>query len=96
MILSTFRIPSAWVPLAMSAIALAVVAGHLLSSGVAPGVDEGAAAHVWQLLMVGQLPVIGWFLLRWFPRGRAAAAQVLVAQVIALLVAVAPVVLLGL
>jgi hypothetical protein len=96
MILSTFKVPSAWVPLLMSGVALAVVAGHLLASGVAPEADEGAAAHVWQLLIAGQVPVIGWFLLRWFPKGRAAAAPVLVAQVIALLVATAPVALLGL
>ena len=96
MILSMFKIPSAWVPLAMSVAALAVVAGHAVVSGVAPETDEGAAAHAWQLLIAGQMPVIGWFLLRWLPKGRAAAATVLAAQVFALVVAVAPVALLGL
>ena len=96
MILSTFKVPSAWVPLAMSVAALAVVAGHLFVSGVAAEADEGAAAHAWQLLIAGQVPVIGWFLLWWFPKGRAAAATVLAVQVLALFVALAPVALLGL
>jgi hypothetical protein len=96
MMLSTFKTPSAWVPLAMSGGALAVVTAHILNSGVAPEANEGAAAHMWQLLMAGQVPIIAWFLLRWFPKGRAAAAPVLAAQALALLAAAAPVALLGL
>ena len=96
MILSTFKVPSAWVPLVMSGLALAVVAAHIFTSGAAPEADEGAAAHVWQLLMAGQVPIIAWFLLRWFPKGRSAATPVLAAQATALLVAALPVALLGL
>lgn len=51
-----FKVPSAWLPIVMSATALAVVVGHVLASGTAREVDEGAAAHTWQLLMVGQRP----------------------------------------
>jgi hypothetical protein len=96
MILSTFKVPSAWVPLGMSAVALAVIAAHILTSGIAPEPDEGTAAHVWQLLIAGQVPIIAWFLLRWFPKARSAATPVLAAQAIALLAAAAPVVLFGL
>jgi hypothetical protein len=67
--------PSGFVPVAMSACALAVIAIHILNSGVAPQPDEGAAAHLWQLLMAGQLPFVGWFALRWVPeRSRRAMA----------------------
>jgi hypothetical protein len=62
-----FWSPSGFAPVAMSACALAVIAGHVLTSGTAPQADEGSAAHVWQLLMAGQLPFVGWFALRWVP-----------------------------
>lgn len=94
--LSAFRVPGAWVPLAMSGLAFALVAGHVLTSGSAPGADEGAAAHAWQLLMVGQVPLIGWFALRSFARRRVAALPVLAVQAAAVALAAAPVALLGL
>jgi hypothetical protein len=92
----TFRLPSAWLPLAMSGAALVVVLGQLAISGTARQADEGAAAHLWQLLMVGQLPLIGWFLFRWLPKGWRSAVPVLAAQTAALTLAATPVALLGL
>lgn len=96
MILSTFKLPSAWVPLAMSGLALALVAVHVTNSGTTSGSDEGAAAHLWQLLMAGQVPVIGWFVFRWVPKWRVAAVPVLAAQGLAGIIAAVPVALLGL
>jgi len=93
---STFRLPSAWLPIAMSLSALAVVVGHMLVVGTAAEADEGAAAHVWQLLMAGQLPVIAWFAVRWMPKGPRQAIVVLAVQVMAVIAAAAPVALLGL
>jgi len=94
--LSTFRVPSAWLPLAMSAVALAILAVQLLTVGATREADEGAAAHMWQLLMAGQVPLIAWFTLRWLPRGPRLAMPVLGAQLLAIAVAAAPVALLGL
>jgi FtsH-binding integral membrane protein len=94
--LSTFKAPSAWLPLAMSGAALAVVAGHLYLAHPAPEADEGAAAHMWQLLMAAQLPVIAWFALRWVPKRGKAAVMVLAAQALAAAIALAPVATLGL
>ena len=51
------RQPSALLPLAMSLAALALVLGRVAIYGVAREADEGAVAHLWQLLMAGQLPV---------------------------------------
>ena len=62
-----FWSPGGFVPVAMSAGALAVIAGHILTSGIAPQADEGTAAHLWQLLMAGQLPFVGWFALTRVP-----------------------------
>src|SRR5207237_9024084 len=59
------RRPSALIPLAMSVAGLAIAIGYAAMFGTARQADEGAAAHVWQLLMVGQVPVIAFFAIRW-------------------------------
>jgi hypothetical protein len=83
--------PSGFAPVAMSAGALAVIAGHVLTSGIAPQADEGTAAHLWQLLMAGQLPLVGWFALRWVPEGGRRAIAVSAIHVGAIAVALFPV-----
>lgn len=94
--MSTLRRPSAFVPIAMSLGALALVLGHVAISGTAREPDEGTAAHLWQLLMAGQLPVIAFFAASWLPRNARAALAILALQAIAMLAAAAPVFLLGL
>ena len=61
--------PSGLAPVLMSLGALIAIGVHVLASGVAPQPDEGSAAHIWQLLMAGQLPFAGWFLVRRVPHG---------------------------
>jgi hypothetical protein len=86
--------PSAFLPLAMSAAALAVVGLHLALAGPAPQADEGLAAHLWQLLMAGQVPLVAWFTLQWGPRRPLGALRVVGLQGVAALAALAPVFLL--
>jgi hypothetical protein len=93
--LSVVRGPSAVVPVAMSCAALALVIGHIAPSGIARQADEGTAAHLWQLLMAGQLPVVAFFAARWLPRAPKQALLVLVLQAAAALAALAPVFLLN-
>ena len=88
--------PSAFVPLIMSGLALLAVAVALTVRGVQRQPDEGAAAHIWQLLMAGQLPVIVFFAVRWIPRSPRQGLVVLGLQVLLVLCAMAPVFLLGL
>jgi hypothetical protein len=83
--------PSAFIPVAMSLAALAIVLGHVAMFGAAREADEGAAAHLWQLLMAGQVPIIAFFVLRWLPQMPKQALQVLALQIIASLAALAPV-----
>lgn len=64
---SILKIPSAFLPLAMSLAALFLVLGHAAVFGVLHEADEGAAAHIWQILMAGQAPLLGYFMLRWLP-----------------------------
>lgn len=97
MILSTaMRRPSAFLPVAMSIAALIVVLGHIAMFGAAREADEGAAAHLWQLLIAGQVPVVAFFAIRWLPREPRTALQVLALQAGALLAALAPVYFLNL
>jgi hypothetical protein len=88
---STLRKPSALLPLAMSFAALATVLVHIILFGTAREPDEGTAAHLWQLLMAGQLPVVAFFALKWLPRTPLQALLVLALQFAAALAALAPV-----
>jgi hypothetical protein len=62
------RRPSAFLPLAMSLIALTLVLGGVALFGVHRESDEGAVAHIWQLLMAGQLPIVAFFAIKWLPQ----------------------------
>ena len=88
--------PSAYLPLAMSLAALAVVLGYLAVNGVVREPDEGAAAHIWQLLMAGQLPIVAFFAIKWLPQAPKQALLILALQAAAGLAALAPVFFLGL
>jgi hypothetical protein len=59
--------PSALLPLAMSLAALTAVFIHVAMFGVAREADEGAAAHIWQILMAAQIPIVAFFGIKWLP-----------------------------
>jgi hypothetical protein len=92
---AVLRKPSAFLPLAMSLAALAVVLAHLAAFGAARQTDEGAAAHFWQLLMAGQIPILAYFAIKWLPRAPRQTLCVLALQAGAALAAAAPVYLLN-
>jgi hypothetical protein len=96
-VLSLSRKPSAFVPMVMSITALALLLGSLAASpdGIRES-DEGAIAHIWQLLMAGQLPLLAYFVFRWLPRVPRQTLCVLALQIGAALTAFAPVYFLGL
>ncbi len=83
--------PSGYLPVAMSLAALAIVLVSLTLFGATHEADEGATAHLWQLLMAGQVPIIGFFMLRWLPQAPRPALLVLAMQIAAALTAMAPV-----
>jgi len=86
-----FRKPSALVPIALSAAALAVIAIHVVRCGTARQADEGTAAHLWQLCMAAQLPAVGVFAAKWLPVRPGEAVLVLALQGAAILAAMFPV-----
>jgi hypothetical protein len=79
----------------MSIAALGAVLYHIARFGTAPQADEGTAAHIWQLLMAGQLPVVAFYAIKWLPLAPGTAWKVLALQFGAALGALAPVYLLG-
>jgi hypothetical protein len=88
--------PSAFLPLAMSLTALTMVLGDVAIFGVVHQSDEGTVAHLWQLLMAGQMPIVAFFLIKWLPLAPRQTLGVLALQVGAGLASMAPVLFLGL
>jgi hypothetical protein len=73
--------PSALLPLAMSATALAMVLGAVaMNHGPIHETDEGAVAHLWQILMALQLPALLFFAIRWLRRAPKATLKVMALQ----------------
>jgi hypothetical protein len=88
--------PSAFTPIAMSLIALTLVVAKVLKDFTTYGsvvheADEGTAAHLWQLLMAGQAPVLVFFAIKWLPRAPRQALYVLGLQTAAVIASMAPV-----
>ena len=83
--------PSAFLPIAMSLAAIAVLVGHIAMYGIARQADEGTAAHLWQLLMGAQVPIIAFFAIKWWPEAPRQVLQILAVQIAAALASLAPV-----
>ena len=73
------RATSAWLPIAMSLACCALVLQHVLRR-LAPENDEGTAAHLWQILMAAQVPIVFWFAASRLPRDPRRGAVVLALQ----------------
>ena len=61
----TIRQPTVFLPLAMSLVALSMVLVHFAIFGIVEETDEGTAAHIFQLLIVVQLPFIAILAFKW-------------------------------
>ena len=83
--------PSGFIPLLCSFAALTTVVVALASGAGARQPDEGAAAHIFQVLIVAQAPMLAFFGLRWARKTTWAALTILIAQIFAIGVAIAPV-----
>ena len=80
----------------MSMLALSIVLVHVARFGASREADEGTSAHLFQLLLVGQLPIVAFFAFKWLSREPKPALIVLAWQACAGLAALAPVYFLGL
>ena len=91
MFISTMKKPSAFLPVAMSFTVLAVMLVHGATTGFVREEDEGTAAHIFQILMPAQIPIIALFAIKWLPRTSRQGLLVLALQAIAGLAVLAPI-----
>lgn len=89
--LTMLKHPSAFLPVAMSLGALATVLTFVALHGTAPQPDEGTAAHIWQLLMAAQVPIVMFFAIKWVRQTPRQGVPILALQVGAALAAMTPV-----
>ena len=85
--------------MSLTALALllgAMVHGYVTGYRLVREPDEGAIAHLWQLLMAGQMPVLAFFAIKWLPRAPRQTLCVLALQAGAALASMAPVFFLNL
>lgn len=85
------RRPSGFIPILMSLAALAVVIASLATTGPVRQPDEGPAAHLFQLLVVGQIPVLAFFAAKWARQHPRAVLTILAVQAGVLALALFPV-----
>lgn len=88
---SLIRKPSAFLPVIMSLAGVALVLSFVARYGIVQQADEGTEAHLWQILMVAQMPIIAYFVLRWLPRAPKQGTLVLAVQALAALASFAAV-----
>jgi hypothetical protein len=86
-----FLKPSALIPILMSVMAFSLVIAHAAIYGIVKEADEGTAAHIFQLLMVAQLPIIAFFGLKWLKKSSKQTLWILSIQFTAWLIAIAAV-----
>ncbi|HEV7489766.1 MAG TPA: hypothetical protein VGO25_03105 [Rhodanobacteraceae bacterium] len=94
--LTKLKHPSAFAPILMSLAALILVLWHVAVSGVAREADEGTAAHLFQLLMAGQVPLVAFFVVKYFRSSPGQTFSIIGLQIAVALLALAPVFILGL
>ena len=95
-VLTLVRKPSGYLPIAMSLCAIALTLSVVVVSGAVRDPDEGTAAHLFQLLIAAQLPILGFFAAKWIARDRTAALSVIGIQMIAIGLALIPIWMFGL
>jgi hypothetical protein len=77
---SPMKQPSALIPMGMSVAALALVLVHAARFGIVYEADEGTSAHLFQILMAAQAPVVAYFAIKWLPQAPGPTLRVLALQ----------------
>lgn len=86
--------PSGFLPITMSLAAIVEIILYLAIFGITQQEDEGIAAHIFQLLIVLQLPIMMFFAAKWLPQFPKQAIFVLSLQIGAIIAAVTPILIL--
>jgi hypothetical protein len=88
---SIVKKPSAFLPIAMSLIVIIVGFSEGARTGFVRQADEGTAAHIFQILMPLQLPIMAFFVIKWLPQAPKPVTMIVLVQIVAALVVLAPV-----
>ncbi|MBI3335814.1 MAG: hypothetical protein HY001_04960 [Candidatus Portnoybacteria bacterium] len=89
---SIIKKPSAWIPIVLSLAVLATMLIYIAIAGAPTRQpDEGTAAHLFQIWLVLEALMIGFFAIKWLPQRPKQALLVLAIQIVAALAACAPV-----
>lgn len=83
--------PSAWIPVVLSCIMLAILLWFLGTKGVVHEEDEGVGAHLFQIWLVLEVVLVPIFALKWLPQAPRAALEIIALQIIIALAVIAPV-----
>lgn len=83
------RKSSAWIPIALTALILSIMAVHLSVYGAVRETDEGTVAHLFQIWIVLEVLTIGFFAFTSIPRAPRNALLVLALQIACALVPLA-------
>lgn len=77
--------PSAWIPIAIPLIFFAYLVIHIAIFGIVREKDEGTGAHLFQLWLVLEPLMVGFFAVTWLPRAQKQALRILTLQIVAAL-----------
>src|SRR3989338_8145536 len=84
--------PSAWVPLVLTFLILAMEFGFLVLAGPPQREpDEGVAAHIFQTWLVAEFFLVAFFAMRWVPQAPKQALPILAIQILGVIAGMFPV-----
>ena len=73
--------PSAWIPIAIPLIFFVYLVVYISMFGIDRNTDEGTAAHLFQLWLLLEPFMIGFFAIKWLPKARKQALFILLLQI---------------
>lgn len=82
---SILKNPSAWVPIAIPIVFFAYLVIYITAFGIIRQEDEGVGAHLFQLWLVLEPFMLGYFAFKWLPRAPKQALLILALQIMAAL-----------
>jgi hypothetical protein len=88
--------PSAWIPIAIPLILFTYLVIFISTFGIVWAEDEGTGAHLFQLWLVLEPFMVGYFAVKWLPRAPKPALIILGLQILAALLPISVVFLLKL
>ena len=91
-----FKKPSAWIPIVIPLIFFAYLVTYIMLFGIVREEDEGTGAHLFQLWLVLEPFMVGFFAVKWLPRRPMQALLILAFQIVAALLPIYVVFSLGL